>query len=77
MGIKSVLWGSENLPAKPYPKLMVNDYGLVVLFKNKSNGCIVSAGTVSNNTYRIGLDVTLCNEDAFKDYIGSVTLENT
>ena len=77
MSIKSVTWSSENSPQKPYPKLMANDFGVVVLFKNKYDGVIVNSGTAPSDTYKVGVDVSRSNESAFKDYIGSVTLENT
>lgn len=77
MGIKSVVWSSENSPPKPYPKLMINGYGVVVLFKDRCNGVVVNSGTVDDLTYEVGNYVVLTNRQSFKDYGGSITLENT
>ena len=57
---------------KGYPKLMVSNYGVIVLFKKESIGTVV----LSDIRYEMLHYCSSWDMSFFKDYDGEVTLKN-
>lgn len=71
--MKSTVSNQPCTKETPFPKLMVNHYGTIVLFSSPRTGMCIRQG----NTEKTGAFYHDCWDDnAFKDYNGSVCLEN-
>ena len=57
---------------KGYPKLMITNYGLIVLFTSEETGTVIN----KINDYKLGYYSDDWNDSNFKDYNGEVTLKN-
>ena len=58
---------------KKYPKLMQSDNGLMVLFTESSEGFVLYDG---GSDYCIGYHSSTWHDDGFKDFDGTVELNN-
>lgn len=64
----------EHKQEKPFPKLMVSDTGVIVLFSDEINGVVIYDDTAS---FVIGEHNTnFWDMYEFKDFHGTITLEN-
>lgn len=66
--IKSVV---ESKAVSEYPKMMINDDRLIVLFANESCGVVVDIG---KSPYTLGIHSNGWDINRFKPFHGSVTL---
>ena len=71
--MKSII-KSKKTPDKPFPKLMTNAIGTIVLFSYYRIGVII--GIDGNSIGTIGEYRTDWNMPSFKDFEGEVTLSN-
>ena len=58
---------------KYFPKLMIGDKGVIILFQNDSEGVVVFPG---DNSYNVGYYYADWASEMFKDYNEEVTLKN-
>lgn len=78
--MKATKQDNETTSITPFPKLMINNNGFIVLFNSHGCGMVVfrkdgnwELGTVS---WKIGTIGHNWNMEHFKDYNGKVILEN-
>jgi hypothetical protein len=71
--MKSTKCDKGNIGELPFPKLMINSVGGdVVLMKSLGTGTIVYAGD-----FELGHTSSIWDTRCFKDYSGTITLENS
>jgi hypothetical protein len=63
----------KSSPRTGYPKLMISQSDLIVLFTSKYHGTVVSPGTSTKN---IGYSSDQWAYHNFVDYTGEITLKN-
>ena len=72
MSVKVSLSGETKVLAKSFPKLMIDEDDIIVLFSSNSEGVIIQG----NKYYTFGWYSKAWFMDNFKDYNGEVTLKN-
>ena len=63
----------QNKTEKDFPKLMISQRGVIVLFETHKTGvCLVDP----NRDYKIGVYSPLWSVENFQDFDGEITLKN-
>jgi hypothetical protein len=70
--MKSTVKPNSNAKLLPYPKLMADDKGLVVLMNKHQCGTVVAAGEY----HQIDEYLKVWDMDYFHDFEGSIELQN-
>ena len=64
----------QNKTEKDFPKLMINNEGMIVLFEEKGVEMVLEKPL--NNTYAVGYYSNAWNTVNFKDFDGEITIKN-
>ena len=72
--MKSIVNNDNKTPSKPFPKLMIGEFHIVLFSSPNVGTCINSINPAS--PHRPGYHSYEWNSTAFKDFEGSVTLSN-
>ena len=72
--MKSTKCDKGNTSELPYPKLMIDDVGVVVLMSKHGVGVVLNSSSVYHLLGTSGDNWYMNN---FKDYSGTITLENS
>tara|TARA_R110000765_G_scaffold292668_1_gene388225 strand:+ start:293 stop:517 length:225 start_codon:yes stop_codon:yes gene_type:complete len=69
--------GNNKVEVVEFPKLMMsNDLKIIVLFKDSTSGTIVYSNASDVSTHVLGYASLNWCEEEFKDYEGTLTLQN-
>jgi hypothetical protein len=71
--IKTAILTNQNKKSLPYPKLMITESALIVLFNCHAVGIVLSKGT---STYALGYYSNSWEMNAFTDFYEAITLQN-
>jgi hypothetical protein len=70
--MKSIIKPNSKAKLLPYPKLMIDSHGLVVIMDEPERGTVI----VADEHYKIGTYLDVWDMSWFRDFDGTVELSN-